>query len=201
MDERWASKCSLADVLAQIGQAGGRVVQYRNKTQPMRDVYRQAVKLRDQAGRMGMVFIVNDRCDLAQAIDADGVHLGQSDLPLELAREVMGDDRLIGISTHRQKEVQEATKGGADYLGFGPIYPTSTKNDHEPLVGLEGLRRVRTLTTLPIFAIGGITVDSVKDVVDCGADGVAVASAILESADIPKTLQDFILAFESKDNP
>ena len=200
LDERWALKCSLVDVLAQIGRAGGKCVQYRNKTQSMREAYQQAVKLRDQAGRMGMVFIVNDRCDLAMAIEADGVHLGQSDLPVELARELLGNNRLIGISTHCQEEVKEASKAGANYLGFGPIYPTSTKNDHESLVGLEGLRLVRTLTELPIFAIGGITVDSVKDIAKCGADGVAVASAILESQDIPRTVQEFISAFESKEN-
>lgn len=197
LDERWESTCSLVNVLKQMGECGVRLVQYRNKGGALREAYAQAMKLRDMAGNNGMTFIVNDRCDLALAVEADGVHLGQLDLPLEMARHLMGDDRVIGVSTHRIEEVKAATRGGADYLGFGPIYATSTKTDHEPIVGLDGLRRVRELTELPIFAIGGIDPSSVADVSVAGADGVAVASAILDSRNREETVAQFMSAFQS----
>ncbi len=200
LDEQWASTYSLLEVLTQVGEAGVKLVQYRNKCGTMREAYSHATKLREAAGEMGVVFIVNDRCDLALAIEADGVHLGQSDLPLESARDLLGDDRLIGISTHHSQEIQQASKGSADYLGFGPIFGTSTKTDHEPLVGLDGLRRVRAMTSLPIIAIGGITPSSTKEVMLAGANGVAVASAILNSTDRPHTVAEFTSAFQLSGN-
>ncbi len=196
LEASWASRCSLIDVLKQAGELGVKLVQYRNKQDSMREVYEQAVVLRNMAGELGVKFIVNDRCDLAKAVNADGVHLGQSDLPLEMARNLMGEKCLIGISTHRAEEVQSATMEGADYLGFGPIYPTSTKKNHEPLVGLDGLQHARSLTTLPIFAIGGITAQTVPSLLNAGADGVAVASAILGAADIQSALQQFMVAMK-----
>ena len=197
LDERWATTCSLVEVLTQVGEAGVNLIQYRNKAGAIQEAYGQAVKLREVASKYGILFIVNDRCDLALAVEADGVHLGQSDLPLDKARNLMGADRLIGVSPHRREEVQNACSGGADYLGFGPIYGTTTKTDHEPLVGLDGLRSVRALTSLPIFAIGGITPTGVNDVILSGANGVAVASAILDSTDRSKTATQFISAFQT----
>ncbi|MGB0911293.1 MAG: thiamine phosphate synthase [Nitrospirales bacterium] len=196
LDERWATACSLVEVLKQLGEAGVSLVQYRNKDGAMQEAYVQAMKLRDVAETYGILFIVNDRCDLALSVEADGVHLGQSDLPLDEARDLMGADRLIGISTHRAEEVLHATSGGADYLGFGPIFGTMTKTDHEPVVGLEGLRSIRALTSLPIFAIGGITPTCTNDVILAGANGIAVASAILDSTDRPQTVTQFISAFQ-----
>jgi thiamine-phosphate pyrophosphorylase len=103
----------------------------------------------------------------------------------------MGPDKLIGLSTHREADVQSAIAGDADYLGFGPIFPTASKQDHEPVVGLEGLRRIRALTRLPIFAIGGITTDNVAAVVEAGADGVAVISALAQASDVPAAVRAF----------
>ncbi len=184
------------NVLTQAGDAGVRLVQYRDKNGSLKEAYQRAKALRDVAGKMGVTFIVNDRCDLAKAVEADGVHLGQEDLPLHAARAVMGAESLIGISTHREDEVTKATMGGADYLGFGPIYGTTTKKDHEPPVGLEGLERVRSLSTLPIFVIGGITAQVVPSLIAAGADGVAVASAILSARDRSATIRQFTSAFE-----
>jgi len=135
---------------------------------------------------------VNDRCDLALAVDADGIHLGQGDLPLDLARRVMGPDKLIGISTHNPDQVREATTWKPDYLGFGPIFKPGSKQDHDPLVGIEGLRAIRKLTSLPVFAIGGIQIDQVGEVMNAGADGVAVISAILKAADIREAVRTFL---------
>lgn len=196
LDERWASRCSLIEVLYQAGQAGVRLVQYRNKTGSMKQAYGEARTLRRAASESAVAFIVNDRCDLALAVEADGVHLGQTDLPLPLARKVVGETMCIGVSTHNPEQVRRATEDGADYLGFGPIFLTGTKANLDPLVGIEGLSDVRGLTTLPIFAIGGITPDAVPALRAAGADGVAVASGILDAVDRPGMFSQFMAPFQ-----
>ena len=183
----------LVDVLNVSATAGAKIFQYRNKTASMKAAYAEALPLRKIAHELGVLFIVNDRCDLALAVDADGVHLGQGDLPLDLARTVMGPDKLIGISTHSRVQVVAATAGRPNYLGFGPIFTPGSKLDHDPVVGLQELRAIRSLTTLPIFAIGGITVDRTEEVIRAGADGVAVISAILKASDISRATTDFVL--------
>lgn len=194
LDPAASPERALVDVLAQAAENGVRLFQYRDKTSPMREAYRQATKLRRAAADARALLFVNDRCDLALAVDADGVHLGQDDLPLSHARSLLGPAKIIGVSTHRASQVEEATRGGADYLGFGPIFPTRTKPHHEPVVGIEGLRQIRPLTQLPVFAIGGITIDSLDAVIEAGADGVAVISAILN---VPR-IQDAARAFMSR---
>jgi thiamine-phosphate pyrophosphorylase len=183
---------SLIEVLKTAAEAGAVLFQYRNKTASMKDAYVEALALRQAAAKAGVLFIVNDRCDLALAIDADGVHLGQGDLPLDLARKVMGPEKLIGISTHSPTQVRDATAGKPDYLGFGPIFTPGSKQDHDPVVGLEGLRSIRSLTPLPVFAIGGIQIDQVGEVVRAGANGVAVISAILKAPDISHAVRSFL---------
>ena len=182
----------LVEVMRTAAEAGVVLFQYRNKTTPMKDAYMEALALRDAAAKAGVLFIVNDRCDLAMAVDADGVHLGQQDLPLDLARKVMGPKKLIGISTHNADQVREATAGKPDYLGFGPIFTPGSKQDHAPVVGLEGLRMIRSLTALPVFAIGGIHIDQVDEVMRAGADGVAVISAILQAPDVGHAVSSFL---------
>lgn len=183
--------CPLGDVLQVSTTAGAKIFQYRNKTASMKTAYAEALPLRKVAQELGVLFIINDRCDLALAVDADGVHLGQGDLPLNHARKIMGPDKLIGISTHSREQVVVATAGGPDYLGFGPIFTPGSKLDHDPVVGLQGLRAIRPLTALPIFAIGGITADRAEEVIRAGADGVAVISAILKAPDISQAVTDF----------
>jgi thiamine-phosphate pyrophosphorylase len=182
----------LVEVLTAAAEAGASLFQYRNKTASMKDAYVEALALRQAAAKAGVLFIVNDRCDLALAVDADGVHLGQGDLPLDLARKVMGPVKLIGISTHNSDQVREATAGKPDYLGFGPIFKPGSKQDHDPVVGLEGLRTMRRLTSLPVFAIGGIQIDQAGEVMRAGANGVAVISAILKAPDIRYAVNAFI---------
>jgi len=196
LDERWSSCCSLPEVLREAGQVGVKLVQYRNKLGSMKQAYEVASLLRNIAKEFGMVFVVNDRCDLAMAVEADGVHLGQTDLPLSLARRVVGDAMLIGVSTHSPEQVRMATDGGADYLGFGPIFPTSTKSHHDPVVGLQGVKYIRALTSLPVFAIGGITSDSVSELRQAGANGVAVASGILDTVDRQKAFIQYLASFQ-----
>ena len=182
----------LVEVLTAAAEAGASLFQYRNKTASMKEAYVEALALRQAAAKAGVLFIVNDRCDLALAVDADGVHLGQGDMPLDLARKVMGPAKLIGISTHNPDQVQEATSGKPDYLGFGPIFKPGSKQDHDPVVGLEGLRAMRRLTSLPVFAIGGIQIDQAGEVMRAGSNGVAVISAILKAPDISHAVKAFL---------
>jgi thiamine-phosphate pyrophosphorylase len=182
----------LAEVLTTAAEAGASLFQYRNKTASMKDAYVEALVLRQAAAKAGVLFIINDRCDLALAVDADGVHQGQDDLPLDLAKKVMGPDKLIGISTHNPDQVREATAGKPDYLGFGPIFKPGSKQGHDPVVGLEGLRAMRSLTSLPIFAIGGIQIDQAGEVMRAGANGVAIISAILKAPDISLAVKAFL---------
>ena len=201
LDPSVSSDRPLVDVLNVSATAGAKIFQYRNKTASMKAAYAEALLLRKAAHELGVLFIVNDRCDLALAVDADGVHLGQGDLPLHLARKVMGPGKLIGISTHNREQVLAATAGGPNYLGFGPIFMPGSKADHDPVVGIEGLKSIRPLTTLPLFAIGGITADRADEVVRAGADGVAVISAILKAPDISRAVTDFVSRISSPTSP
>ena len=201
LDPSICPKRPLIEVLTAAADAGASLFQYRNKTASMKDAYVEALALRQTAANAGVRFIVNDRCDLAMAVDADGVHLGQEDLPLGLARKIMGADKLIGISTHSAEQVQEATAGKPDYLGFGPIFKPGSKQDHDPVVGLEGLRAMRSLTSIPVFAIGGIQLDRVGATISAGANGVAVISAILTATDIRYAVREFLARMPSPTSP
>ena len=181
----------LVDVLRAAAALGVRLFQYRDKQATMKEAYAQALALRQAATEVGAWLIINDRCDLALAVQADGVHLGQEDLPMADARQLLGSEKVIGLSTHTTEQVREAVILKPDYIGFGPIFSTSTKADHDPVVGLDGLQDARALTTLPMFAIGGITADSVGDIMAAGADGVAVISAILKVPDLDAAIRTF----------
>lgn len=161
----------------------------------MREAYERVLPLRVLARELGVTFLVNDRCDLALAVDADGIHLGQDDLPVHHARRLLGTNRLIGLSTHNASQVTAAAQTDVDYIGFGPIYLTSSKENPDPVVGLEGLRAVRSLTKLPIFAIGGLTAERYPDVLKAGANGAAVISAILSARDIAGAVQTFLSSY------
>ena len=186
---------ALVELVKPALATGVRLFQMRMKTPHAGEFYDLAAQLCTLVRAGGGTFIVNDRVDVAQAVGADGVHLGQEDLPLADARKIMGPDKLIGISTHNLKQAVEAEAGGADYIGFGPIFPTSTKEHPAPVVGLAGLREVRAKVRLPIVAIGGITTKSVREVVAAGADCVAVISAVLAAPDPPAALLELLKAF------
>lgn len=192
LDPAVAGHRSLTDVLQRAAEAGVRLFQYRDKEASMKDAYRRAAALREASSRAGVLLIVNDRCDLALAVDADGVHLGQQDLPPADARILLGPGRLIGLSTHNATQVMAAGREPVDYLGFGPIYETRTKADHEPSVGVAGVRAVRALSTLPLFAIGGITAGDARELRRAGVDGVAVASSLLTADDLTAAVRRFM---------
>ena len=181
----------LLSVLHAAAAAGVRIFQYRNKIGSMRDAYAEAKLLRAKAKELGVLFLVNDRCDLALALEADGVHLGEQDLPYQHARHLLGRERYIGLSTHSAGQVEAADRLRPDYIGFGPIFPPASKRDHEPVVGIEGLRKIRPLTTLPVFAIGGIRVEHVRPLLDAGANGIAVISAVVGASDVKTAAAQF----------
>lgn len=137
------------------------------------------------------MFIVNDHADIARAADAHGVHLGQDDLPIEVARKVIGPEGIIGISTHSLEQARAAAAAGADYIGFGPVFRTATK-DAGPVQDLEMLRAVRSEVAVPIIAIGGIDAKNAAEVIATGADGIAVISAVLDAPDIEAAAKDLV---------
>jgi len=169
----------LIPVVTAVLDAGIRWVQYRDKNRTRREIFLEALKVRDLTARFGACFIVNDHADIALAVEADGVHLGQDDLPLNAARTLMGS-RMIGISTHSPTEAMEAARGGADYIGFGPIFPTATKDAGSPK-GPGALSHIRSLVSIPIVAIGGIKAVNARLVLESGCDAVAVSSGLIES--------------------
>lgn len=160
-------------------RAGVRWIQLRDKHRDRGCLYRNALHLRNITREYGAVLVVNDYVDIAAAVDADGVHLGQDDMPLMEARKVLGPRRMIGISTHSREEALRAEEEGADYIGFGPIFDTTTKDAGEPR-GTDPLKEVSSTVKIPVVAIGGISGDSVEDVIGAGADAVAIASALVK---------------------
>ncbi len=196
----------LAAVVEAALAGGVRLVQYRAKPgssgpdgQPLNDGerLRQARQLRQLCARHGALFVVNDRIDLALAVDADGVHLGQGDLPPSLARRLLGPERLIGRSTHAIEQLQQAQADGCDYVGVGPVNATPTKPGRAP-VGLDYVRQAAAASAIPCFAIGGITAAAVPELRRAGASRLAVVRAITEAADPAAASRELLLALEQE---
>jgi len=183
--------------VARLAYSGGAdIVQLRMKGSDGKEMLEQAKKIKALSEQCAKFFIVNDRVDIALLSDADGVHLGQSDIPVEEARELLGDDKLIGISVHDVKEAMEAESRGADYVSVGSIFVSTTKQDALHGQGLDAVFTVKRAVSIPVMAIGGINRGNIQDVIRAGADGVAVASAAVSQKDIPSAvheLRDMIL--------
>ncbi|MDI6745411.1 MAG: thiamine phosphate synthase [Thermodesulfovibrionales bacterium] len=170
---------TLKETAALVLSTGVKCIQYREKNKSRKDIYGEALMLRKLANEFNAVFIVNDYIDIALAVDADGVHLGQEDFPLKEARKILGSKKIIGISTHNIDEATAAEAGGADYIGFGPIFHTATKDAGKPK-GVEALKEIKRHIKIPVVAIGGINIGNLRPVIDSGADAVAVSSGILK---------------------
>lgn len=168
------------------------MIQLRDKAKDLRYLYEEALAIQRLCRQHGAFFIVNDRLDLALAVDADGVHLGQDDLPAHFARSLLRPGMILGISTHSVEEAKEAEAAGADYIGYGPVFPTGTKAERRPVVGLNGIRRVGAAVQVPVLAIGGITLERVPGIMGAGASGVAVISAIVGSGEIARACRQFL---------
>ncbi|MGB9775040.1 MAG: thiamine phosphate synthase [Anaerolineae bacterium] len=163
---------------------GATVVQYREKEGTTRRMMEEARALRDLARQAGVPFIVNDRVDIALAVDADGVHVGQDDMPAPLARKLMGPGKIVGVSVDNVEQAIQAERDGADYVGAGPIFATPTKPDAAPPIGLDGLAEICRRISIPVVAIGGINEENAAAVIEAGADGVAVVSAVVAAEDV-----------------
>jgi thiamine-phosphate pyrophosphorylase len=182
LDRAAARGRDLVDVLEATIAGGCRMVQLRDKEWPSGRLWPLAERLRDRCRAAGVTFIVNDRLDLALAVDADGVHLGQEDLPPDRARRLLRPGMVLGLSTHSEAQARAARAAGADYIAVGSMFPTPTKLDFE-LVGPDLIRKLRGDIRVPLIGIGGITHDNVAEVIRAGADGVAVISAVCAAAD------------------
>ena len=175
---------SHAEQVERLADGGATFIQLREKNLSPADFFAEAMAAVERARQRSVRVIINDRADIALATRADGVHLGQDDLPPEAARRILGNDAIVGYSTHNLEQAQLALSLPIDYLAIGPIFATTSKADTEPVVGLEGLRSVvRVANRLPIVAIGGITQENARSVIDAGATSVAVISALVVEKD------------------
>ena len=189
-----ASRYSLGrsneEVVSEMLKAGVKIIQYREKNYSMQQKYRECVAIKDLCAKHNACFIVNDDVALAMAVAADGVHLGQDDLPVDVARELVGDKMLIGLSTHSPEQADEAANLDIDYIGVGPLYYTETKMDVCAAVGLEYLDYVVKNHHIPFVAIGGIKRSNVADVVKHGASCTALVTEIVGAANIGTMISD-----------
>lgn len=165
-------------------QGGVSVVQIREKTADTLDFYNLALKVKEITTKYDVPLIINDRVDVALAIDADGVHVGQSDMPCDVTRKLVGADKIVGVSAATIEEAQKAERDGADYIGTGAVFPTSTKDD-APSITKKELKEVVDSIDIPVVAIGGINLDNASELTDTGIAGLSVVSAIM-SSDNPK---------------
>ncbi len=182
-DPRCGEGRSILDVVRASLDGGAPAVQLRDKTGDTRAMFELAMLLREETTRTGALFFVNDRVDVAIAARADGAHLGADDLPIAAAREMVPAGFLLGRSVDTPEEAAEAEAEGADYLGIGPVFGTPSKTDAAPPIGVEGVAACRSITRLPIVAIGGLDAVSSRAVAAAGAEGVAVIRAVMEAAD------------------
>lgn len=172
------------EVVARMIDSGLKVIQYREKDRTARQKYRECLKIREMTREAGVTFIVNDHADLALLVDADGLHLGQDDLPPEKIRELVGEEMIIGLSTHSPAQAEAAVRSGVDYIGVGPIFATKTKKDVCEPVGLEYLEYVVKNIRLPFVAIGGIKEHNIAEVSHRGASCIALVTEIVGVEDI-----------------
>ena len=180
-----------------LAAAGVRLIQYRNKRASALELFESSKRLSALLIPQGVTFVVNDRSDVALAAEASGVHVGQEDLKVEAARSVIGAGKLLGLSTHNLQQFKDAAATSADYIAVGPVFSTSTKTNPDPVVGIELIREVRSLTDKPIVAIGGITLERAAEVMRAGADSVAVISDILLAPDPGVKARQYIELLET----
>ncbi|MBQ26808.1 MAG: thiamine phosphate synthase [Nitrospiraceae bacterium] len=198
LDREIAEKKPLSDIVKSALDEGSRLFQYREKHLPKNEIYRVATELRSLTAQRDATLIINDFSDIALAVDADGVHLGQDDVPLADARHILGHDRLIGISTHSIEQAIEAENGGADYIAFGPIYNTQTKDTGLAPLGPNATRELCPRISIPVFGIGGINLTLIAELRSTGLSGVAILSAILHAPDVGAATRQFILEWQSQ---
>jgi thiamine-phosphate pyrophosphorylase len=182
---------SLATVAGDIIRGGAKIIQLRDKERPIIDFLAYAYELRDICAKNKVLFVINDSLEVALASDADGLHIGQDDLPVAVARRLLPFDKILGCSAASLDEAKKARAEGADYLGIGAIFPTSTK-EGAGAIGTEALKQIRRAVDIPLVAIGGINKSNLKSVIKAGADAAAVISAIMSAEDIEKATRELV---------
>jgi len=193
-DKDLARKNDHLSILKDLVRGGARLVQIRDKSTPLTELLKDLLKCAEFASRKNVALIVNDRCDLSLSCGAAGVHLGSKDLPPESARVVLGETRIIGYSTHSISQVRTASSLPVQYIGFGPIFTTTTKKHAAPVTGLRELKLACSISTLPVVAIGGIHLKNIRKVLEAGACSAAVISSLMSSPDIARRMEAFMEA-------
>ena len=191
-DKKLAGSTTHLRILRELARGGARLVQIRDKSTPLRDLLKDLDNCIEFAHKNNITLIINDRCDLALCCGAMGVHLGQADLPAEAARRLLGKSKIIGYSTHSLAQARTSRHLPVQYIGFGPIYPTSTKKQTSPDVGLQTLAQACRISAHPVVAIGGIGIHQVQEVLKAGAASVAVISALMQSENLALQMQRFL---------
>jgi len=182
-DEKIQDIETILHIILQAIKGGVFIVQLREKTISTKNFVYKATKIKSILDQKNIPLIINDRVDVALAIDAAGIHLGQDDIPYDLARKLLGKNKIIGLSVSTAEEIEQARTWDVDYFGVGAIFKTQTKDMKNPVLGLEGLKKIRNITAKPIIGIGGINKTNAKEVINAGADGIAVVSAICGNDD------------------
>ncbi|MBU3912353.1 MAG: thiamine phosphate synthase [Candidatus Omnitrophica bacterium] len=193
-DSDLSKKGNLSDVKSAI-EAGVTVIQYRGKLDDTDRMLKEARELKEICGGK-VLFIINDRVGIALSVDAGGVHLGQGDMPYETARELLGKDKIIGVTVHDLKEAVLAEKKSADYLGVSPVFTTTTKDDAGKPCGVELIREIKKNCRIPVTAIGGITLDNAREVIEAGADAICAISAVVTKDDVKGEIEKFQKFFD-----
>lgn len=172
--------------------AGVKIIQFRDKQASSRELFESGGELLKRVRHARGIFIMNDRPDIARVLDADGVHVGQEDVPVHLVRKVVGAGKWVGCSTHNLRQLTEADQSSADYVAIGPIFSTTSKENPSPTLGLDGLRMARAVTSKPLVAIGGITLENAAEVLNAGADSLAVIGDLMHAPDVAARAQEFL---------
>lgn len=191
-DAEAAKNRYLLDLVEKAVDSGVTLVQLRAKELQTREFLQLALQTAKLLKAKSIPLIINDRIDIALACGAEGVHLGQEDIPLPYARQILGKKKRIGISVNTVNEAKEAEKGGADYLGVGPVYYTPSKRDLKAILGPSGLKVIREKVKIPILAIGGINAENATEVMNCGVNGIAVISALMGAEDIAEAARKLL---------
>jgi thiamine-phosphate pyrophosphorylase len=191
-DKKLARKNTHLSIVKELVRGGAQWVQVRDKSTPLRELLLDLKRCVEFADLKGVTLIVNDRCDLALSCNAAGVHLGQDDLPPEAARTLLDCNRIIGFSTHSLEQVRSSSEMPIQYIGFGPVYATSSKDNPSSVVGISGLARACRISTKPVVAIGGIGLDQVAEVLQAGAASIGVISALMTAANPARMMELFL---------
>ncbi len=189
-DRRYLRERNLLDLVEAALKGGATVIQIRNKEADVADFIEEALQVAAITKKYKVPLIINDRIDVALEIDADGVHLGQEDASPEEARSLLGMDKIIGVSVHNPAQAEEALEFRVDYLGAGSVYPSKT--EQREVIGIQGLEKICKAISLPVVAIGGITIDTVEEVLKAGASGIAVISGVWDTDDVEESARKYI---------